>query len=128
MKEVQRLYVMDRPNVETGFIVPFSGERIQISQGYDGQYSHGYYTMKTYSKRGVLTRDIDHRFAIDFSVPFGTNVRASKDGVVFGIISDHNIFYEGIDLATGMGTPTNFIVIQHKTGHLHCIPILIMAA
>ena len=29
-------------------------------------------------------------------------------------MSDCNVFYEGIDAATWMSTPTNFVVLQHR--------------
>lgn len=80
---------------QVAYRLPFRNAPIHITQGFNGQASH---------------HDRLNRFALDFALPLGTPIIASRDGIVmevyFGIVRARH-------LADGAG---NFIRILHADG------------
>ena len=83
------------PLTQVAYWLPFCNAPIHITQGFNGRASH---------------HDRLNRFALDFALPLGTPVVASRDGIVmevyFGIVRTRH-------LADGAG---NFVRILHADG------------
>lgn len=109
---IRRINLEGRPEIKTGYILPFSYRPISIHQGYNGPYSHFAYRRESHLG-GVV---YDYRFFIDFIVPPGTPVKPAKEGVVHLVLDDYSDFYEGSDILQGLLVKTNFIVIRHEDG------------
>lgn len=99
------------PPIQTGYIIPFDIEdnQIEISQGYNGPYSH--FPMIYLDKYKS-----DKRFCVDFKLPFGTNVLNSKKGKVTFLGNNSLSYYDGKDINIGAKTPVNFVCIKHENG------------
>ncbi len=93
-----------------GFAIPFSHGSVVIFQGYNGPFSH--FAM---NRVGRLCKTLyDDRFCLDFALPVGTPVLASKSGVVRYVTDFSDEYYEGIDISEGFSCPANFIAIGHE--------------
>jgi murein DD-endopeptidase MepM/ murein hydrolase activator NlpD len=81
----------------TVYALPFkSGRRVWVVQAYDDPRSHSG----------------SQRFAIDFGVPIGTEIRAARDGVVIGADATSNeSSRDGIRMAR-----SNYIWVRHRDG------------
>jgi len=90
-----------------GFRLPFSGYA-EILQGYHGPSSHFAYSMNGYLK--------DDSYSIDFELPVGTVVLASKAGRAEAVSDYFSSYYEGTDFEKGMTYKTNFVIIDHLDG------------
>lgn len=85
-----RKYDIDFP-----YELPYkSGEEFMIVQGYNGKISH------------------QDEFALDFNMPIGTEILASRDGIVIDI-QDKNI---GNCVQKDCAENNNFVVIYHEDG------------
>jgi murein DD-endopeptidase MepM/ murein hydrolase activator NlpD len=89
--------------------LPFDTKNpLRISQGRNGPWSH------------QLIEGKDYANAVDFALPLGSAVLASRPGrmVMFDDTSD--TYYEGLDPAIGnslkMRGAANFVFIQHEDG------------
>ena len=81
---------------------------VLISQGNNGPYSHFKHANRQ-----------DSRFAIDFALPVGTPILASRAGKIIGVIDNSDKYYDGVNASIGLGLPpgsTNFILIAHGDG------------
>jgi len=61
--------------------------------------------------------EADLSYAVDFALPFGTEVRAPSDGVVFEYFLNSDYFYDGLDQEIGNNLPvfsTNFMILLHE--------------
>lgn len=105
--KITKVEIKETPPAREGYILPFIGEEAKIFQGYNGPYSHAA------TRRGICEVLYDDRFAIDFALPLGTSVLASKSGIVYEVINDSYQYYEGLDLETGLDTRANFILLKH---------------
>ena len=94
---------------QLGYKLPFSFDKVEISQGYNGPYSH------FPTERGFNTL-YDNRYCIDFKLPFGTPILAAKSGRIFGIVDYFSDYYEGLKLERGIKSSPNFIILKHKNG------------
>ncbi|MGB3617024.1 MAG: M23 family metallopeptidase [Catalinimonas sp.] len=84
-----------RPDTAAVYLFPFGhGERYRVSQGYDGTYSH----------RG--------RSAVDFEMPEGTPVRASRAGIVVDLKEDSD--RGGADAR--YQRDGNYVLVYHADG------------
>lgn len=76
------------------YILPYnSGETYKVIQGYNGTYSH----------KG------EHAYSIDFDVPEGTDVLASREGKVISVKNDSSI--GGADKK--YANDANYVLIEH---------------
>ncbi|MBC7474599.1 MAG: M23 family metallopeptidase, partial [Candidatus Sericytochromatia bacterium] len=73
-----------------------SGESYKIIQGFNGKYTHVG----------------EQKYALDFGLPQGTEIRAARDGVVVGIKSDSSTSGWGEKYAKF----ANYIYVQHSDG------------
>jgi murein DD-endopeptidase MepM/ murein hydrolase activator NlpD len=102
--------------IEALYQVPFdtSLNPLRISQGNNGPWSHRL-LRNTLASGHVIEKDLIH--AVDFALPFWTEVRAARSGKVFGAILSGTWFYEGLDPEIGNNPPpfgwTNQIIIEH---------------
>jgi murein DD-endopeptidase MepM/ murein hydrolase activator NlpD len=104
---VQKVKSTRTPKTEEGFILPFEGA-INISQGYNGPYSHFAYSS------GSARLFHDMRFCLDFAVPTETEILAARSGIVYAAIDVNDDFYQGVDSEIGLNVRTNFLLIAHK--------------
>lgn len=97
-------------DTETGLYLPFdtSQQDVVIPQGFDGPYSH----FDIWKKYG--TRRTDLTYAVDFRLPFGSVVKATRDGVVTAITNCWDDFYEGDDPKIGNHIRTNFLIVTNN--------------
>lgn len=105
--KVAKVKIKETPPARGGYLLPFDSKEIKIFQGYNGPYSH------SATRRGTCGILSDDRFAIDFALPLGTSVIASKSGIVYAVINNSPQYYEGLDLETGLRTCANFILLKH---------------
>lgn len=106
--------------IEKGYCLPFdaSVQPIRISQGNNGPWSHYLIRNEIEGHPGIFS-ERDLIYAVDFALPFGTEVRAAKDGRVYGLILTSDWYYEGLDPKTGNNPPplsTNLIILSHEDG------------
>ncbi|PIZ52277.1 hypothetical protein COY27_00750 [Candidatus Woesearchaeota archaeon CG_4_10_14_0_2_um_filter_33_13] len=87
---------------------------VEISQGYNGPFSHLAFS------RGLCNVFYDYRFAIDFKLALGTEVIASKAGVVFYVIDYSKSLYRGTDLTEGIAASPNLVIVAHEDGLKSC--------
>lgn len=90
-------------------ILPFNPNenRVQISQGYGGPWSHQ-----------RIGPGNDLYYALDFALPPNTPVIAVRSGVVESLYTGSNLlFYEGLDPMIGRNLPypTNYVAVDHGT-------------
>jgi murein DD-endopeptidase MepM/ murein hydrolase activator NlpD len=101
---------------EVEYFLPFDTTKhpIRISQGNNGPWSH--FLIKKQHPGGISETDLIH--AVDFALPIGTEVKAARDGRVFGAILSGTWCYEGLDPEIGLNPPpmgwTNHIIIAHE--------------
>ncbi len=107
MDKIRRIELKTNPKPVNGFRLPFNHDKVEISQGYKSPYSHNSFVL---GREDLL---IDDRYCVDFKLPFGTEVVAAKDGVVYGAVNCNDSSYRGLDLKKGLNTPANFIIIEH---------------
>lgn len=93
--------------------LPFEPQgNIRVMQGWNGPFSHNV------TRRAPGLRSNDLSYAIDFALPFGTNVRAAARGRVFSALNRASGYYLGVDaseasrMLTGLIT-TNQVLINH---------------
>ena len=106
--------ITGNPRVEiakTGFIVPHKFRLVEISQGYNGPWSHAKFRVTENHIRSA-NYIVDDSYSIDFKVPFGTEVIAAKEGKVYGL-STSKKFYEGDDYNIGLNTRAEFVILDH---------------
>ena len=92
------------------YSLPFdvAKHQVRISQGSRGPWSHFRHSPT-----------LDLTYAVDFALPFGTEVLAARAGVVLLALLTGKWFYEGLDPEVGNNPGRNFtnqIVIEHKDG------------
>ncbi len=96
--------------MEALYMLPFDARHrtVHISQGFNGPSSH--FDLET--KYGS---SLDLTYAIDFALPFGTEVHAARGGCVFTVFTKSQTFYEGTDQNVGNNgfMITNIVVVQH---------------
>lgn len=83
--------------------LPFAGKAV-ISQGWNGPYSH--------NRNGR----VDMSYAIDFQLPFGTEVKCARRGKVATVFDFNKGYYTGYDPDLGFKVLTNFVIIDHGDG------------
>jgi len=84
--------------------IPFDTKKheVIISQGFNGPFSHN------------KIRGVDLRHSIDFALPFRTEIRAVRDGIV-SVVIGNGVCYRGLDLEQGRSiAPTTTITIEHE--------------
>ena len=106
--------------IEARHSLPFDTSKfpIRISQGNSGPWSHFLIRREIPSRPGTFSV-IDLTYAVDFALPFGSEVKAAKDGQVYGMILSSDWFYEGLDPEIGNNPPplsTNLIILRHEDG------------
>ncbi len=106
--------------IEARHSLPFDTYKlpIRISQGNSGPWSHFLIRREIFSRPGTFSV-IDLTYAVDFALPFGTEVRATKNGQVYALILSSDWFYEGLDPEIGNNPPalsTNLIILRHEDG------------
>lgn len=89
------------------YTLPFIDSKVEISQGYNGPYSHILFRNKNKVSH-------DDRFSLDFKLDVNTPVRAARDGIVYYLIDIYKEFYEGLDYTEGMKYRSNFIMLKHE--------------
>lgn len=106
--------------IESRCVLPYNFLELplRISQGNNGPWSH--FLIRTELERfpGKFS-ERDLIYAVDFALPFGSEVRAARDGEVYGVILCSNWFYEGLDPEVGNNAPplsTNLIILSHGDG------------
>jgi murein DD-endopeptidase MepM/ murein hydrolase activator NlpD len=92
------------------FGLPFNSasNQIKIIQGNNGPWSHK-----------ILKNGQDSRYAVDFELQIGAEIKAAREGTVMGIIDSSDTYYDGNDPVIGLGLPfgsTNFVAIRHDDG------------
>ncbi|MBD9367426.1 M23 family metallopeptidase [Xanthomonas sp. XNM01] len=80
--------------------LPFEYARIRVDQGFGGSFSHS---------------DAQNRYAVDFAVPEGTPILASRGGIVLQVESDFS--KAGLDRER-YGGRANFVRILHDDGSM----------
>lgn len=109
---------MSAKNLESGeYLLPFDTSKypIRISQGNDGPWSH-----KVFRTTNVFGRSRENslRYAVDFALPLGTEVRAARAGKILIASLANSWCYEGLDPNIGLNPPpdgwTNFVLIAHS--------------
>lgn len=88
------------------YSLPFDSNkhRLNITQGRHGPWSH------------LAFNNTDLENAVDFGVPLGTEVLASRSGEVLSVIDWSTTYYDGSDQKTGLSLPAfsaNFVVVEH---------------
>lgn len=108
----ERIHLNRDVDPVSGFIVPHLVRPIEIFQGYHGPWSHfaSKTTFKGKSKDYYLTND--DGYSVDFRVPFGTQVIASRAGKI-ELVTKSRRFYEGLDFQEGIKVLSSFLVINH---------------
>ncbi len=106
--------------IEAKHSLPFDTSKfpIKISQGNSGPWSHFLIRREISSRPGAFSVT-DLTYAVDFALPFGTEVRATKNGQVYAMILSGDWFYEGLDPEIGNNPPplsTNLIILRHDDG------------
>jgi murein DD-endopeptidase MepM/ murein hydrolase activator NlpD len=92
-----------------GYSLPFN-RPVKIFQGYNGPYSH--FAME---RESIHHKNIhDHRYSLDFSLPYGSDVLAAKNGTVYGFIENSSNYYDGLDLLIGLDARPNYLIIEHE--------------
>jgi len=99
---------------EIEYHFPFDTRKheVLISQGSRGPWSHYLHSP---------TLDLTH--AVDFALPFGTEVLAARAGVVILVLLTGTWVYEGLDPDVGNnseGKFTNQVIIKHEDGTVAC--------
>ena len=98
-----------------GHILPFVPKGpVEIFQGYNGPHSHFAFT------RGSGRISYDYRFGLDFKLPLGTEVIASKEGRIHYIINRSHSLYRGLDSEKGFYCSPNFLIVEHSDGLKSC--------
>ena len=101
---------------EAEYFLPFDTSKypLRISQGRNGPWSH--FLIRKQLPGGIA--EIDLINDVDFALPIGTEVRAARDGRVYGALLGGTWCYEGLDPQIGLNPPsmgwTNHIVIVHE--------------
>lgn len=106
--------------IEAKHSLPFDTSKfpIRISQGNNGPWSHYLIQREIPSRSGTFSV-IDLTYAVDFALPFGTEIRATKNGQIYAMILTSDWFYEGLDPEIGNNPPplsTNLIILRHEDG------------
>lgn len=100
----------EMPAARGGFRLPFRYTPVEITQGYNGPWSH--FPMESNFTFG------GHSYAIDFKLPLGTEIAAAKRGKIVVAIGKFSDYYDGEDYNRGieLSFRTNFILIRHEDG------------
>ena len=91
--------------------LPFKDHQVCISQGYGGPYSHY-----------AIRDNKDRTYSLDFDLPLGTEIIASKSGRVKSFYEKTTEYYKGMNLDLNQHPLFlqrfigNFIRIQHDDG------------
>jgi len=90
-----------------GYIIPFEGT-VKIGQGYNSRFTH-----RLFQELGF-----DATYSLDFLLPDGTVILASRRGVVTKIKNDSDINYSGTDPERGRkaAEQANYIELKHDDG------------
>ncbi len=107
---IERIVLPPKNEVREEFLLPFRTRPVHISQGYNGPYSHFAYKRG----EGIFALTEDYRYAVDFALPFGTEVFAARKGRVFIVVKESKEWYEGIDIERGLEVRSNFVILQHQ--------------
>lgn len=91
------------------YILPFVGNAVVISQGYNGPLTHK-----------KIRENTDQSYSLDFALPLGTDVLASREGTVKFACDRFNRYYEGSDFEIGSTFMANFIEVKHDDGTIAC--------
>ncbi len=106
---IQRVESNRKIIIQAGHKLPFRDKEIIISQGYNGPYDHF-----ATRRKPNLQLLMDDTYSVDFVLPLGTEVLASKPGKVYGFINFFDEYYEGKDLETGLRYFTNLIILVNE--------------
>jgi len=117
--ELERVKNAPIPPVRSGYTLPFIGYPLwipEISQGFDGPYSHGYFLKKFNVEGNQLVVHYDDRFSLDWRMNPGTPVLAAIAGEVELLSIYCKKYYDGLNIQKGLNTTPNFIVLKHPDG------------
>lgn len=106
------MVILETPPVRTGYSLPFLNQEVNISQGYNGPYSHK--ALEYELAYGKIIQD--DRFSLDFALPIGTPVRAAKEGIVKFIVDGFRQYYQGLDIQQATYFYTNHLYLVHEDG------------
>ena len=105
---IRKLNGKCRPSTRNGYILPFENNGVNIFQGYNGRFSH---SILEFNGSNRFTHD--DRFSVDFALPLGTPIVASKDGIVDLCFDKSDDFYDGLDIFKGIMLWTNSLYLNH---------------
>lgn len=102
---------------EAKYYLPFDTSKhpVRISQGRNGPWSHFVQEFTTPLRPSMIFKT-DLLNAVDFALPLGSEVRASREGVIESVYLESDTYYEGLDPEIGNNLArgsTNFIVVFH---------------
>lgn len=91
-----------------GYKIPFDKNlhNVEIVQGRNGPWSH-----RKFNRRFDLSN------ALDFALPFGSEVRAARSGIVIWTHDLSEVAYRGLDTEVGINLPygtANFLWVRHQ--------------
>jgi len=109
---IREITLPEAPRVRTEYNLPFLNQEVDISQGYNGPYSHKALEYKFAYGKTVQ----DDRFSLDFALPIGTSVRAAKEGIVKFIVDGFSQYYQGLDIQKAIYFYTNHLYLVHEDG------------
>ncbi len=92
-----------------GYILPFKDNPVMISQGYNGPWSHR-----------LIRKNTDQSYSLDFALPLGTEVMASRQGTLRFFCDHFKRYYLGNDFENGCNYTANFIEVEHSDGSIAC--------
>jgi murein DD-endopeptidase MepM/ murein hydrolase activator NlpD len=110
--KIKKVHSDERREPQYGYKLPIK-TGVRVYQGYNSPYDH-----TAFRKGRDYNVFFDFRYCIDFDVPLGTHVYASRDGKVNGFLNGPNESYDGVDMEIGMSCVTNFIILKHPDGFL----------
>lgn len=88
------------------------GSKRRVSQGFNGTFTHN---------------QVSSKYAVDFEMPEGTEIRAARDGVV--VLTENKYFKSGV--TSDFATKGNVVIVEHDDGtfamygHLYRYGILV---
>jgi len=103
-------------SLRENYILPFNmktEKNIVIIQGYNGRWSHKK-NKAVFPLEPEKEHYHDDRFSLDFKLPLGAEVLASKAGVVGGFNDGIDAYYDGLNSKEGIKTYSNLILLRHQ--------------
>ncbi len=90
-------------------VLPIQEEKVIISQGFNGPYSHKIYTNK-------FGKTHDDSFSLDFAQDINSPVFAAKNGKLRGFLDCSSNYYTGLDEKKGFDIWPNVLILEHDNG------------